>query len=73
MTRNSSSLLKNILIAIVSIIALTFCFVLVLWILNWIFDGTSNFDPRTIVQGVVFSIIYLSAQYWLSKRAQKKK
>lgn len=72
MTRNSS-LLQNILIAIAAIIALTFCFVLVLWILNWIFDATSNFDSRTILQGFVFSIIYLPIQYWLSKRVQKKK
>ncbi len=72
MTRNSS-LLQKILIAIASIIALTFCFDLVMWILNWIFDDTSNFNLWTIVQGFIFSIIYLPIQYWLSKRAQNRK
>ncbi len=71
MTRHLPPPLQKFLISIGAIIALTLCFAFVNWILNWIFEGVSNFNPKTIVQGFVFSIIYLPIQYWLSKRGQK--
>ncbi len=66
-------MLQKFLIIVIDIIALTLCFTLGVWILSWIFEGTSIFNPTTIIEGFVFSIIYLPIQYWLSKRTQKKR
>lgn len=72
MNTKSSSVIGKIFGVADRVIFLTVLYVLVTWIFDWIFDGDSKFNPMNIVQGLVFSIIYLPIVHWIYKRGEVK-
>ncbi len=61
----------TVIVFIVTVIVLAIIFSFVYWLIGLIFHGDSTFDWTTLIQGLIFALIYVPlARYMRKKRSQ---
>ncbi len=61
---------KKIITFILQVITVTACFTICMWLFNVVFDKESAFNVEMLLQGLVFSIIYVPLSSWWSARSR---
>ena len=64
---------KKILKIVVQIVVTAIIYTITLWLFGYIFDGISAFDWMLLLQGLIFSIIFVPFSNWMSRRAEKRR
>ncbi len=64
---------KIILSIVVQLTVMTILYTFAMWLLGVLFEHTSTFGWNLIIQGMIFSVIFVPISMWLNKRYSRKK